>query len=76
MTFDLLKYTKGRVASQAINAMEDLNLDARACLRALEDHFISMGISVFILSTMRPYDTQFELSWSVESLEEAKKLKG
>ena len=60
----------------AIEAMVDLNLDARACLRALRDHFTSMGISVFILSTMRPYDTQLELSWSVKSLEEAKKLKG
>ena len=116
MTFDLLTYTKGRVASQAkefeahlpaisnkllrqasmddaitsngedvfstdipsnqaIEAMVDLNLEARAGLRALEDHFTGMGISVFILSTMRPYDTQLELSWSVKSLEEAKKLK-
>ncbi|WXX03347.1 hypothetical protein [Brochothrix phage BtpYZU04] len=34
-----------------------------------------MGISVFILSVLGPYNIQFELSWSVESLEEAKKLK-
>lgn len=116
MTFDLLKYTKGRVASQAkefevhlpgianellrqasvgdaitsngadvfctaipskpaIEAMVDLNLDARACLRALRDHFISMGISVSILSLVFPYDTHISLSWSVKSLEEAKNLK-
>lgn len=117
MTFDLLTYTKGRVASQAkefevhlqgianellrqasigdaitsngadvfctaipskpaIEAMVDLNLDARACLRALRDHFTSMGISVSTLPLTGPYNIQFELSWSVKSLEEAKKLKG
>ena len=62
-------------SKQAIEAMVDLNLDARACLRALEDHFTGMGISVFILPILGPYNIQFELSWSVESLEEAKKLK-
>ncbi|WXX03348.1 hypothetical protein [Brochothrix phage BtpYZU04] len=36
-----------------------------------------MGISVFILSVLLgPYDNQFRLTWSVESLEEAKKTKG
>ncbi|ADJ53071.1 gp29 [Brochothrix phage A9] len=60
----------------AINAMVDLNLDAHACLRALEDHFISMGISVSTLPILGPYDNQFGLTWSVESLEEAKKTKG
>ena len=62
-------------SNQAIEAMVDLNLDDHACLLALEDHFISMGISVFILPILGPYNIQFELSWSVESLEEAKKLK-
>ena len=59
----------------AIEAMVDLSLNEHACFRALEDHFISMGISVSTLPIIRPYNNQFELSWSVESLEEAKKLK-
>ena len=63
-------------SNQAIEAMVDLNLDDHACLLALEDHFISMGISVILLSVLLgPYDNQFRLTWSVESLEEAKKLK-
>lgn len=119
MTFDLLTYTKGRVASQAkefevhlqgiankllrqasmddaitsngvdvfhtaipsklatkaMEAMEDLSLNKRACERALEAHFISMGISVLTLPILGPYDNRFELSWTLQSLEEAKKLK-
>ena len=64
-------------SNQAIEAMVDLNLDDHACLLALEDHFISMGISVILLSVLLgPYDNQFRLTWSVESLEEAKKTKG
>ena len=60
---------------QAVEAMVDLNLDEHACVRALEDHFISMGISVFILTILGPYNNQYELSWTLQSLEEAKKLK-
>lgn len=59
----------------AIKAMEGLSLDAHACFRALEDHFISMGISVSTLPLTGPYDNQFELFWTIESLKEAKKTK-
>ena len=60
---------------QAVEAMAGLNLDAHACFRALEDHFISMGISVPMLPILGPYSNRFELSWTLQSLEEAKKLK-